>query len=444
MNKIIASVGLVALGAANVQAQNNSLVSPASKWWNVQATVRGFYDDNLNSASHPTSQDRVFGFEVQPKIGISTGNEQTSFSADYAYSFLWYDHKPAGNTEKYDQDHTFNMALSHAFSERYSLHVRDSFVIGQEPDALRSDAAFHTPFRVSGDNKVNNGAIVFNAELTRLLGLEIGYENTWVDYKNELGANPADPGNNVVGGVVVNPSLSGLLDRVEQYPHIALKWIEAPETTVSFGYRFGEVNYNGGEVIAGPLGRHPTDPTAVVSDDRNARSHTVYLGADHQFRPDFYGSVEVGGSYYDYYNIDETSWGPYARLSLTYVYMQDSTLTVGFQEGRAATDVLGKSITSKSDIVRDAETSVVYANVHHKIVPNLFANVDGTFQNQTFKGGAFNNETEQFYVFGANLQYIFNPHISAHVGYDWDHLDSDIGGRSYTRNKVYIGATASY
>jgi hypothetical protein len=200
------------------------------------------------------------------------------------------------------------------------------------------------------------------------------------------------------------------------------------------------VNYNGDEIIAGDI---PADATSVLSKDRDVRSHTVYLGADHQFRPDFYGSVEVGGSYYDYYNINETSWGPYARLSLTYVYMQDSTLTLGFQEGRAATDVLGNP-TSKSDIVRDAETSVVYANVHQKILPNLFANLNGTFQNQTFKGGTVNNDTEQFYEFGANLQYVFNPHISAHVGYDYDHLDSDIPGRSYTRNKVYIGATASY
>jgi hypothetical protein len=438
MNKIIASVGLVALGAANVQAQN-AIQGPPAKWWNIQTTVRGFFDDNVNSVQNPGPHDHVYGFEVKPKVGVVFGNDQTSFSADYSYAFLHYDKRPAGNTERYDQNHTFNALLTHAFSERYTVHVRDQFVIGQEPDALRNDAAFHTPFRVPGDNIVNSGGIVFNAELTRLLGLEVGYDNGWYDYKDKL--SPLDPGKNVSGGVVVSPSLSGLLDRIEQAAHVAMTWQVLPDTTARFGYRYGQVNYNGDEVISGSVS--PRDATTLLSEDRDVRSHTLYVGVDHQFRPDFYGSVEAGASYYDYYNIDETSWGPYARLSLTYVYMQDSSAQIGFQEGRSATDVLGG--TTKADIVRDTETSVVYARVRHKIVPNLFANVNGTFQNAIFKGGgSFDGMSERFYEFGANLEYIFNPHFSAHAGYDFDRLDSEIPLRSYTRNKIYIGATAGF
>jgi len=213
-----------------------------------------------------------------------------------------------------------------------------------------------------------------------------------------------------------------------------------PETTARAGYRYGQIDYTGDEFIAGNVN---TPATSVVSSDRDVRSHTLYLGLDHKFRPDFYGSVEAGGSYYDYYNIDETSWGPYARLSLTYVYMPESSLTLGFQEGRAATDLTGGAGT-KQDIVRDTETSVVYARVHQRLVPNFFANLDGSFQNAIFKGGTFNDQSERFYEFGANLEYVFNPHISAQVGYDFDRLDSEIQHRSYTRNKFYIGATASY
>jgi hypothetical protein len=233
------------------------------------------------------------------------------------------------------------------------------------------------------------------------------------------------------------------LDRIEQHPHLALQWHAMPETTASFGYRYGQIDYTGDEVIGGPRPR--VRPGSVVSSDRDLRSHTVYVGVDHKFRPDLYGSVEAGGTYYDYYNLSETSWGPYARLSLTYVYMQESSLQFGFQEGRTATDVLGPADTT-ADIVRDAETSVVFANVHQRIVPKLFANLMGTFQNSSFKGGGaeFNGKSERFYLLGANLQYQFNPHLSAEVGYDFDRLDSEIANRSYTRNKVYIGATASY
>jgi hypothetical protein len=449
MNKIIASVGLVALGAANVQAQT-PLTGPTTKWWNVQASVRGFYDDNPNTApSHqraalldPTviriPKGGTSGFEINPKVGVTFGNDQTTFSADYQYSFLYYDRKPFGNTEHFDQDHTFNAALSHAFSERYSIRAREAFVIGQEPDALRYDAAFHTPFRVSGNNIVNYGGLLFNAELTPEMGLEAGYDYAWFDYRDKLNANP---GKNVDGvGNVLSPSRSGLLDRIEQYPHIALTWKEMRDTTLSLGYRFGQINYTGDEVIQGNIN---DKPDSVVSSDRDVRSHTVYLGVDHQFRPDFYGSAQAGVSYYDYYNLDTTSWGPYARLSLTYVYMPESTLQVGFQEGRSATDIFGGG-TTKADITRDSEASVVFAKVQHRIVPHLFANLNGSFQHSEFHGGTADNQTEDFYEFGANLEYQFNPFISVHGGYDFDHLDSDLGDRSYTRNKFYIGATASY
>jgi len=449
MNKFIASVGLVALGAANVQAQNQTPVNgPASKWWDVQATVRGFYDDNINSVRHPGHSDRVWGGEITPRVGISLGNEQTTFTADYTYAFLYYDHRPAGNTEKYDQNHTFNAALSHAFNERYSIRVKNSFVIGQEPDALRHDAAFHTPFRVAGDNIVDFGGIVFNAELTPILGLEAGYDFAWFDYKDSF----SGIGKNVDFDTgAISPSLSGSLDRVEQTPHISLLWHVQPDTTASVGYRFQQVNYTADEPILGALatggGSAPGVSDFVRSDIRDNRSHTLYVGVDHQFRPDFYGSVQAGASYYDYYNLDQTSWGPYARLALTYVYMQESSIQAGYQQGRSATDVVGGSggATVAADLVRDAETSVVFVNVRQRIVPKLFANLNGSYQHSTFKGGGtFDDETENYFEFGANLEYQINHHFSVHGGYDFNRLDSDIGGRTYSRNKVYIGATASY
>lgn len=443
MNRIIASVGMVALGAASVQAQSSITAAPA-KWWNVQATVRGFYDDNINTVRNPQPRDHVWGYELNPKVGVVFGNDQTTFSADYAYAFLYYDHTPNGNTKHFDQDHTFNAALSHAFSERYSIRVRDSFVIGQEPDSLRSDQAFHTPFRTSGDNIVNSGGITFNAEVTPVLGVEVGYDNAWYDYRDKFsGAGfvlGVSRSKNIDTNGVANASLSGALDRIEQTPHISALWHVMPDTTASLSYQFGQVTYTGDEIIGGNV----ADPAALKSDDRDVRSHTLYLGLDHKFRPDFFGSVQAGASYYDYYNLSSTSFGPYARASLTYVYAQECSLQAGFQEGRTATDVIGGA--DKASLVHDVEASVVYLSLRQRIVPKLFANLNGSFQHASFEGGGsqFDNKAEDFYEFGANLEYQFNAYFSAHLGYDFDHLDSDIGGRSYKRNKVYIGATASY
>jgi hypothetical protein len=122
--------------------------------------------------------------------------------------------------------------------------------------------------------------------------------------------------------------------------------------------------------------------------------------------------------------------------------MEESSLQAGYQEGRAATDLIGIA----GDEVHDAEDSVVFASVRQRIIPNLFLNLDGTYQHSSFNGGGseFNDKSENFYQFGANLEFKINQNFSTHVGYDFDDLDSRIGGRSYKRNKVYIGATASY
>jgi hypothetical protein len=443
MNRIIASVGMVALGAASVQAQS-SMSGPASKWWNVQATVRGFYDDNLNTTPdhqgqnnpNPIKKVRAFGAEISPKVGISLGTGQTTFSADYKYALLYYDHKPTGNASRVDQDHLFNAALNHSFNERYSIGVRDSFVIGQEPDALRQDAAFHTPYRVAGNNIVNYGGIVFNAELTPLLGLELGYNNAWYDYEDDFSGLVG--GKNVALDGTITGSLSGVFDRIESAPHLSLLWHVMPDTTASLSYQFRQVSYTADEQIVGNV-----NGITAKSSVRDNRQHTVYVGLDHQFRPDFYGSIQGGVSYYDYYNDDHTSFGPYGRVSLTYVYAEESSIQAGFQEGRTSSDVVG---SDPENVVTDVEASVLYATLRHRIVPHLFGNLNGTVQRSEFNGGGseFNGNTEYFYEFGASLEYMFNEHFSAHVGYDFDHLDSELAQRSYSRNKVYVGATASF
>jgi uncharacterized protein (PEP-CTERM system associated) len=89
---------------------------------------------------------------------------------------------------------------------------------------------------------------------------------------------------------------------------------------------------------------------------------------------------------------------------------------------------------------------VLYATWNHRITPRLFGSMTGQIQNSTYNNGAFNNETDRFYLLGLNLEYRFTPNFSAHVGYNYDKLDSDINNppRSFDRNRVYMGIAASY
>src|SRR5712691_1365595 len=280
MKNIVASVGLVALGATGLQAASGpSLTTETPKPWSVALTLRGFYDDNINSTG--SNKQEVYGVEASPSLGLNWAREQTAITASYVYSIKYYDHRPAGNSDKYDQSHQFNIALNHAFSPRYQVAVSDSFVIGQEPDLLRATQTLDTFQRLSGDNIRNYGTINLNGQLTPVFGFELGYANSYFDYHDADGFSDTHVG---------FASASGLLDRIEHEIHIDARWQLEPNTVGLIGYKFRLANYTGDEKI----GVDPVTGDDLTSRVRDSRMHYVYGGVDHTFRPDLTGSVRAG------------------------------------------------------------------------------------------------------------------------------------------------------
>jgi len=99
-----------------------------------------------------------------------------------------------------------------------------------------------------------------------------------------------------------------------------------------------------------------------------------------------------------------------------------------------------------SSIVMDEESSSVYGGITQKLsflTPALSASLNGEYQNSRFNYGG-GGQTDNFFLLGLNLTYQFNRYLSTEVGYNYDRLESDIGGRGYDRNRVYIGVTGTY
>ena len=463
MKKVVAAVGLAASGIAGLHAATLLAPSDASKPFTATAVFRGFYDDNVNTVpNNATNKTDSFGFEINPIIGKVISLETTTLSLGYEYSFKYYDQKPSGNTDNYDQTHTFDLGLDHAFNPLYQLGLRDSFVIGQEPDQLRTDFAISAPHRISGDNIRNYGEIKLTGTITRELGFEAGYGNSLWDYHDNsftdtttFTTNLVFAGTNVVatnyfGRRTVSPSLSGVLDRVEHSFHLDGTYVVQPQTIARVGYRFTQINYTADQPVGAglptlsPIG--PVTPGVILSDNRDLREHTIYVGATHTFRPDLTASAAVGGSYIDPYK-DITSAGtdiaPYADVSLNWTYSQSSYVQASLKHDINATDVAGSS-PSQGKITLDAESTTFRAEFGHRITPKLQASISGELQNSTFNGGINDNQSEIRYLLGLKLNYAFNPHFGTEVGYNYDKLDSDIANRGFDRNRVYIGFTASY
>jgi hypothetical protein len=187
----------------------------------------------------------------------------------------------------------------------------------------------------------------------------------------------------------------------------------------------------------------------VFSKNRDSREHTVYVGGEHNFSPEFKGAVRVGGSYTEYYNNNpnisnvNSSWTPYVNATLKYNYAPLSYVEGGVSYDRNATDVVGAGVPGTTTL--DAESAVVYVSINHAITPQLVGSLLAQFQNSHLNGGLYNSNDEQYYLLGLNLEYHFNQYFSAQVGYNYDRLESSTAlGRTFDRNRVYIGVTATY
>lgn len=424
---MLASAGLITLGAFGVQsAHGQFFVAGAEKPWSVSGTLRGFYDDNYNTQPDGRFKVSSFGFEIRPSASLNLSLPATSLKLSYVYDLKYYDDRPRN---KADHSHDFEIFANHNFSPKYSLDFTDSFVIAQEPEVL--DRTLSTPLRSNGNNLRNNGVFNFHAELTELLGFVFGYSNTFFDYE-ENASNTKTPG---------QPTRSALLDRVEHTVTLNSRWHVFPETTAILGYQFGAVDYLSSESIL-------SQPFFARASARNTYTHYAYVGAEHSFRSDLMATARVGAQYTDYYNDpnSNTSLGPYADLSLSWSYRPDGTLLVGFRHSRNATDIAGNGFGAgaNSIITLDQESSTLYGSLIQKITPKITGTLTAQYQNSVFYGGFYNNKADTFYLLGLNLSYQFNRFLSAELGYNYDKLDSELPGRSYDRNRVYVGVTGSY
>jgi len=433
MRKFIVCAGLAVAGTTSLHAAYAPDLNPmeTAKLWTVSGTLRGFYDDNYNTAAPGPGKRSSFGFEVSPSVGLNVPLQQTELGLRYTYGLYYYQDRDHLGQDPIDQTHQLDLWVDHAFTERWSAKVQDSLAVGQEPQLLNGG----TLLRAQGDNFHNDGTIIVDTQWTRLLGTEISYENNLYDYQNSGGNGSA------IGG---SASLAGLLNRLQHDIALSVNWRLQPELLAFVGYQFEQVNYNGGETIA----NNPIMPASPIqSDNRDSRSHIVYLGAQYTPLDNLTLAANAGIQYADYYNpapgTPSTSQiSPYAKLSGTYTYLPGSYVQLGFTQSRNATDIVAPTASGK--IAEDEESSVIYGSLNHQITARLAASLTGQIQYSTFNGGTFDGTSETWYSMGLNLAYTINPHLSTEIGYNFDDLTSQVPGQKYDRNRVYLGVTGTY
>jgi len=432
MKKFFISAGLVAAGTASLHAAYAPGLDSmeTTKFWSVSGTLRGFYDDNYNTSPNG-HKSGSWGYEVSPSVSINVPLQQTEFDVRYTYGLYYYQSaRDDGGNDPYDQTHQVDLWLDHAFTERWQSTVHDTFVEANEPGQLNPGGGpTAQPTRVNGDNYVNVANVDLTTEWTRLLSTVLTYNNGYYDYTQD-------------GGTAINPSQNGLLTRLDQFVSLDLLWSVAPETVFKTGFQYEWVDYLGDEPISPNL-LNPANPK--MSDTRNTVSYIPYIGFEHAFLANLNASTKIGAQITEWPNDSSvpTYTTPWVQNSLTWTYTEGSYAQLGIIHQQNATYVVAPTGTGK--VTQNQQSTVVTASVNQEITAKLMGQIIGAVQLSEWNQGAYNNDTEQYYTFGANLTYTFNQHLSAEAGYNFDALVSDVSvAGAYSRNRVYIGVTAAY
>lgn len=422
MKRLITCASLVAFGVSTVDAQPVGEPS-LSKLWSVSAKLRGFYDDNYNTApdSAPPGSNYAkadsWGFSVAPSVGLNLIGDQTTLNLRYDFDLRWYE---AREDDQVDMYHSASLNFDHRFNERYRVEVYDQFAYANEPSVLETNGQQTTFFRSQDDNLRNYGGIGFYGGFTENWGYRLGFENTLYDYSED------GPG-----------SRSALLDRMENKPTIDFRRIINPTTVALVGYSFQDVDYNGDEyLLAVPVG--------PKSDFRNSRNHFAFLGVDYSITARWDVKARAGAQIADYYNAGEDETAPFADVLLSYLYAEGSRVQLGVKTGMIATDVAVAQ--DLSGVTLGAQAVTTFLGVNHRITSRLNGQVRGMWQLMSYFGdnSSYDDEQDNYFTVDAGLTYTLNSYVALEGGYLWDRLDSDLPYRAFSRNRGYLGVRATY
>lgn len=418
MKNILTTAGLAAVAVAGFQTKcvAQAVTVDETKWWQVGASLRGFYDDNYTVAPKNLARES-FGFEVRPNVDLGHQGEQHTVKLSTTYSGRWFEDR---DTDGWDHGVIADLAGEYRLTESHVLRLNDNFSYSSEPTVLDRGTVV-TLLRADGTNIRNLGDFKYVGQLTPLVGLEIGYGNTLYDFEKE--------------GI---GSYSALLDRVEHLFRGETRWTLSPTLAGILGYYYEMVDFTGDEALS-------FFPGALSSDSRNSTSHFIVAGGDYTVSPHCFISLRGGAQNVTYDNLPgkPSEWNGYGDVSTTFEYAEGSYFRVGAKYGRNRTDVIGAA-TSESTLTLDQETATAYGVISHKLTESLTARASGQLQYGTFMGGAANDQAESLYLLGVTLAYQLNQYLALETGYNYDRVDSDDANRTYSRNRVFLGVRGQF
>ncbi len=365
------------------------------KPFTISAHVRQEYDDNVYTQN--VAKQESWKSELIPTFIFNMPLDRTLISARYTFGMTYFWDRPQ---DDWNFSHEFVGRVAHTFTERFDIDVRDRFVYAYEPD-LRAPST--TRF-VDGNYLINDFSAFARFQWLPRFGNTLEYNNRIVDYDSS--------------------EISSYEDRMEHTINLENRWQILPTSVAVLGYRFNFVEYE--------------------QLPKSSHSHFLMGGVDHKIS-DVWMLSARGGAEMRRFDEGDDSLAPYFCLSSSYSYAPNSSASLFYSHSLSLTDV-GLYTVQMSDTVG--------LSVYHAFTPDF-----GFRMSSAFTWGGYDGENtiddemdgveaEDFNEFSmyldAALSYSINRHLSAELGYIFSHLDSELPGRDYDRNRYYIGLRGTY
>ena len=399
---------LLALPAVQSNGPTNSQVSAPMdasnqhKFYTFSVGLRETYDDNVATSS--SNKQSALETAISPSVVVNFPMENTQFSAAYNFNATYYT-QTGGTGNNLQYTHQFNAALTHDFSERFSLNLSDNLIDSPEPNLYGTTG---TPYR-DGQNVSNAFAGGLSAQWTPLFGTSTTYANTIVRYLN-------------------NPSVAADQDSMENTASQTFSFTVVPTFSVNFGGIFDTIDYD--------------------QNPRGYTSLTSFIGGTWETLPNLSLSLRVGGSYTetdqllaDGSTASATQASPYVDLSGTWKIGERSTLSADYSHETTPSDDAGSNAQ---------ESDRVSANFNYQINPLVsthfqlsytYSDVSGA---DIFLTSSLNSYTETVYAADLGATYNFIKYFSVSLDISESGVSSELPGLDYNREELSVGVRGTY
>jgi hypothetical protein len=335
---------------------------------------------------------------ISPDHWLKYPLTDTLIEARYILDAKYYWDRP--ESKDWDFNHNFNLRVSHDFTSRLNLEIRDQFVYSQSPQVGTSNQIV----RYLGDGYINNASAILTYAWTPQFSTMTTYNNTFNDYSSDS----------------VNFGNKYFRNGVSQ----DFKYAFLDTTTGVLNFTYDNYDY---------------DYQHLKTYD----SYIITAGADHYLMPTWLVSGRFGAQIVDYENANiSQSANPYVSLKSAWFYLPKSSFEASYTYQTGITD---------NSNYATSEGHNINFSINHYWTPKfntaagillIFNNFDSS---QSLFGLTFSNNLHETTIqpyFHAG--YELTDWLSLEAGYLLTTVTSGDPSRPYWDNQFYIGVRGSY